>query len=274
MNFNAKVLDICRRKRSFVCVGLDVDLEKIPAALQREPDALFIFSKAIIEATVPFAAAYKINTAFFEAYGKKGWDALERISALLPDDVIRIADAKRADIGNTSRRYARAFFDEMPFDALTVNPYLGSDAVAPFLERPDKGAFILCVTSNRGAVDFQHCSDGREKLYERVARYVMEWNTNRNCGLVTGATHPDELGRIRKIAPGIPLLIPGIGAQGGDLEKAVNRAIQTNDDTALINSSRGIIYASSDSSFAECAAKQAEMLRNTINQIVKKRKER
>ncbi len=268
MNFNERLASICNHKNSYVCVGLDVDIEKIPPFMQSDPDALYNFSKAIIDATLEYTAAYKINTAFFEAYGKSGWDALERIAALLPDSVIRIADAKRADIGNTSRRYAHAFFRTMPFDAITVNPYLGYDAVAPFIEESEKGAFILCITSNPGGADFQHLNDGTMMLFEKVASTTQSWNQNKNCGLVTGATKPDELKKVRELAPELPLLIPGIGAQGGDLQSSVTHALTSPNDTALFNSSRGIIYGASDKSFADVAGEKARELRDSINQCI------
>ncbi|MBN2008331.1 orotidine-5'-phosphate decarboxylase [candidate division KSB1 bacterium] len=265
MSFNSRLAQICQTKKSYVCVGLDVDIEKMPAFLRSEADPLYVFSKAIIEATADYVAAFKINIAFFEAYGKAGWDALERIVASLPENVIRIADAKRADIGNSSQRYAHAFLHAMPFDAITVNPYLGYDSVKPFIENTDKGAFILCITSNPGSNDFQHFNNGDEQLFEKVARTVSHWNTLENCGLVTGATHPEELARVRQLAPNLPLLIPGIGAQGGDLELSVKNALTSANDKALFNSSRGIIYSASDHSFAEKAGKSAGELQRAIN---------
>jgi orotidine-5'-phosphate decarboxylase len=269
MSFNERLSQICHNKNSYVCVGLDVEVDKMPPFLRSEPDALFAFSKAIIEATIDHVAAYKINIAFFEAYGAAGWDALTRIVSRLPDSVIRIADAKRADIGNTSRRYAQAFFKQMNFDAITVSPYMGYDSIAPFIEDPEKGAFILCVTSNPGSQDFQHVSDGKERLFEKVARTVVQWNRLKNCGLVTGATHPDELARVRKLAPELPLLIPGIGAQGGDLEQSVKDALSTPDSTALFNSSRGIIYSAANESYAELAGKKAHELQQAINSLMR-----
>ena len=268
MSFNERFAAICKRKKSHVCVGLDVDLNKIPDFLKGSEDAAFQFSRAIIDATQEHVAAYKINIAFFEAYGVSGWRVLEMIADYLPKDVIRIADAKRGDIGNTSRMYARAFLEELPFDAVTVNPYLGIDSVAPFIEESEKGVFVLCLTSNKSAADFQYKqSDGRQ-LYEDVAVKTMEWNGRDNCGLVVGATKAGSLGSVRSLAPSIPFLIPGIGAQGGDLALSLKNVFIAPSDKAVINSSRGIIYASSEEDFAEVAARKAEILKNEINDVV------
>lgn len=267
MSFNDRFHKICQTKNSHVCVGLDVDINKIPPFLRHTDDPLFEFSKAIIEATVEFVAAFKINTAFFEAHGHSGWLILEKIVNYLPTSVIKIADAKRADIGNTSRMYARAFFDKLSFDAITVNPYLGSDAIAPFIENKEKGAFVLCITSNKGAVDFQHAKDDTQFLYERVAIKVKDWNNNDNCGLVVGATYPYQLKQVRNLAPGLPFLIPGIGVQGGDLALAVKFGLAKPSDDAIFNSSREIIYSSNDKNFAETAAQKTLELRDEINRL-------
>ena len=267
MIFNKKINSICKEKNSHVCVGLDVDINKIPPFLRTESNPLVVFCKAIIDATIEYTAVYKINIAFFEAYGIKGWQALKEIVDYLPASVIKIADAKRGDIGNTSKMYAKAFFEELSFDSITVNPYLGYDSVAPFLDNPEKGAFILCVTSNKGSFDFQRIYDGSNYLYEKVAAKIVRWNKNNNCGLVVGATHPDELKIVRNITPGLPFLIPGIGAQGGDLQNSVQNAFIGPNDCAVFNSSRGIIYSSNDKDFAEVAAQKAMELRDSINQL-------
>lgn len=267
MTFNEKLNEICIKKNSHLCIGLDVDLDKIPSFLLQSTEPLFAFCKSIIDSTTAFAAAFKINTAFFEAYGVRGWQNLVKIIAYLPADVITIADAKRADIGNSSRMYARAFFKELSFDAITINPYLGYDAISPFIEDEAHGVFILCVTSNEGTYDFQHIYDGEKYLFEHVALKTMQWNTKNNCGLVVGATHPAELQRVRHVAPDIPFLIPGIGAQGGDLAMSVKSALNSPRATAIFNSSRGIIYRTSDKSFADRAAKEASLLRDNINKL-------
>jgi len=272
MTFNEKLDQVCQKKDSLVCVGIDVDLGKVPEFLAREKDALIKFSKAIIDATLPFAAAYKINTAFFEAYGTEGWRAMAEIAEYLPHDVIKIADAKRGDIGNTSRRYASAFFEALPFDAITVSPYLGFDGVAPFLEQEEKGAFVLCHTTNKGAEDFQHLNDGQNLLYEIVAKKVQSWNTLNNCGLVVGATYPEQLREVRALAPELPFLVPGLGAQGGNYELAVSYATNENGRGAIFNASRSILYASSGEDFAERAGDAAREMREKINSIWKNKR--
>jgi len=267
MNFNERLNQICSHKNSLVCVGLDVDLKKIPQFIHQQRTPQVTFSQAIIDATIEYAAAYKINTAFFEAYGTKGWDAMTKIVHYLPDDVIKIADAKRGDIGNTSKMYASAFFQEMNFDAITVNPFLGSDAVAPFLEDETKGAFILCHTTNKGAEDFQKFSNGETALYELVAEQVQKWNAHNNCGLVVGATYPDEMKHVRRLAPELPFLVPGLGAQGGDFELAIQYALMKNGNGAIFNFSRSVIYASGGEDFAEAAGQLAKQMRDEINQL-------
>ncbi len=265
MSFNEKLNQVIGAKNSMLCVGLDTVLEKIPEALQREQDRLFAFNKAIIDATLPFAAAFKINTAFYETHGASGWQALEKTFAYLPGDVIKIADAKRGDIGNTAQMYSRALFEGLGADAVTVNPLLGTDSTMPFVQNPEKGVFFLCLTSNPGSQDFQHFSDGSQKLYQRIANKVNEWNGNRNCGLVVGATHPLELQEIRKLAPELPFLIPGIGAQGGDLENSVRYGVTAAGTGAVFNSSRAVIFASSGADFKEAAARAARETRDALN---------
>jgi len=265
MNFNRKLLEIIKQKNSLLCVGLDTVLERLPAQIRSADDPFFAFNKAIIDATIEYAAAYKLNTAFYEAYGTKGWQALQKTLRYIPVDTIKIADAKRGDIGNTARMYARAIFDQLNADAVTVNPYMGGDSVGPFLENPEKGVFLLCLTSNPGSRDFQYFSDGKQMLYERVAELIVQWNENQNCGLVAGATHPEELAGLRKIAPDIPFLIPGIGAQGGDLEKSVLHGTDVHGNNALFNSSRAILYASSGDDFAEAARRKAEETYKSLN---------
>jgi orotidine-5'-phosphate decarboxylase len=258
-------------RRSLLCVGLDPELGKLPAGLARNAEGLVQFCREIIAATAPFAAAFKINFAFFEALGKSGWAALERVAAALPSDTIRVADAKRGDIGNTARLYAHAVFRELPFDALTVNPYLGEDAALPFLEDSSKGAFFLCRTSNPGSASLQLFPQAlnpatENHFYLHVARQVAGWNKTNNAGLVVGATHPVELERVRQLCPSLPFLIPGVGAQGGDLEAAVKIGAGASGDLAIVNASRAIIYAESRNDlaggkdFAEAAAAQAEKL--------------
>ncbi len=263
--FNARFRRIVSERRSRLCVGLDPELDKLPTCVPRDAEGLVRFCQEIVSATAPFAAAFKINFAFFEALGKNGWAALERVAAALPPDTIRLADAKRGDIGNTARLYAHAIFRELPFDALTANPYLGEDAALPFLEDPVKGVFFLCRTSNPGSAGIQLFPQTLEAaaddgLYLHVAQQVAGWNKNDNAGLVVGATHPRELERVRQLCPALPFLIPGVGAQGGDLEAAVKFGAGAEGDLAIINASRAILYAGSGKEFAQAAAAQAEVL--------------
>lgn len=265
MAFNDKVRDCIQEKNSLLCVGLDTAIDKMPEHIRQTDDPLFTFNKAIIDATAEYAAAFKVNTAFYEAYGVDGWLALQRTLDYLPRDVIRIADAKRGDIGNTAQMYAHAIFDTLGADAVTVNAYMGHDSAAPFLANPEKGVFFLCLTSNPGSRDLQYFTDGKQKLYERMADLVLSWNGNRNCGLVVGATHPDELAGIRGQVKELPLLIPGIGAQGGDLEASVTCGTDPDGMGALFNSSRAIIYASSGQDFQQAAATAAKNTRDALN---------
>ena len=274
MTFNERFNQICSKRNSLVCVGLDVDLKKIPEFILKKRDPQVYFSKAIIDATIEYAAAYKINTAFFEAYGAAGWEAMTSIVKYLPEDVIKIADAKRADIGNTSRMYAQAFFQTLNFDAITVNPYLGYDAVAPFLEDEKRGAFILCHTTNKGAADFQKFSDGNKALFEVVAEKVQKWNKKNNCGLVVGATYPEEMKHVRSLVPELPFLVPGLGAQGGDFELAIQYATTEDGLGAVFNFSRGIIYSSDAENFADAAGKKAKKLKEDITKISEQRWEK
>lgn len=271
MNFTDKLNERITKKQSLLCVGLDTVLEKIPAFLRNGEEPLFEFNKAIIDATADLAAAFKVNTAFYEAYGIEGWQALKKTFDYLPDNVIKIADAKRGDIGNTSAMYARSLFDWLGADAVTVNPLMGSDSVAPFLQYPDKGVFFLCLTSNPGSADLQHFSDGQQKFYQRVIHLVKSWNDKKNCGLVVGATHPQELAQVREQAPELPFLIPGIGAQGGDVEASVAAGTDQNGAGAIFNSSRAIIYAGSGEDFAEAARRAAQDTVDQLNYAKQKR---
>ncbi|RRD02399.1 orotidine-5'-phosphate decarboxylase [Prevotella sp. OH937_COT-195] len=254
-------------KKSFLCVGLDTDTKKIPQHLMEEEDPVFAFNKAIIDATAPYCVAYKPNLAFYEASGIKGMIAFEKTVEYLkkdyPDHFI-IADAKRGDIGNTSAMYARTFFEEYDIDALTVAPYMGEDSITPFLGYEDKWVIVLALTSNKGSFDFQLTEGGnREKLFEKVLRKTQEWGNENNMMFVVGATQGRMFENVRRIAPNSFLLVPGIGAQGGSLEE-VCRFGMTADCGLLVNSSRGIIYASSDKDFAEAAARNARELQKQM----------
>ncbi len=262
--YKEKLNEIIREKNSLLCIGLDVHPDKIPDCLKNEPDPVFAFNKAIIDATCDIAAAYKPNLAFYEALGTRGWDVLKKTMASMPENVLTIGDAKRGDIGSTAERYAEALFD-LGFDAVTLSPYLGIDSIEPFIRHKDKGVFILCLTSNPSSRDFQYLKSEGKPLYLHVAEKVQSWNRNDNCGLVVGATHETEIRAIRESASQLPFLIPGIGAQGGNLKAAVEWGTNEIAAHALINSSRGIIYASSDQNFAVKAAEAATQLNNAIN---------
>jgi len=270
MTFLDKLLNISKKNNSLVCVGLDTDIEKIPKFLLKENDPIFSFNKTIIDATSDLVCAYKPNAAFYESSGAKGWEALKKTCEHIPEEIPIIIDAKRGDIGNTSRMYAKSIFEDLKADAVTVSPYLGGDSISPFLAYEDKCAFILCLTSNKGAEDFQLQEIDNKPLYELVAEKIVQWNQKGNCGLVVGATYPDQLKRIREIVGKLPILIPGVGAQKGDVEKTVRFGTDNQGNLAIINSARGIIYASSEEDFADAAREKAESLRDSINLFRKK----
>jgi orotidine-5'-phosphate decarboxylase len=259
MKFTDKLLNASRKNNSWLCIGLDPDPELMPAV-----DVLQ-FNKAIIEATSDLVCAYKPNLAFYEALGTEGLAILEKTVKHIPGDIPVIGDAKRGDIGNTARAYARALFSVLGFDAATVNPYLGFDSIEPFISYQDKGVFILCRTSNKGAADFQDLTINGLPLYQAVAQKAQKWNIHGNIGLVVGATYPEELKKVRSICPEMPLLIPGIGAQGGDLASAVGYGVDARGEKAIINVSRQILYASREKDFARAARNVAEKIRNQIN---------
>jgi len=264
MNFFEKLTGAVLKNNSLLCVGLDPDPALMPDKIQ-----VFDFNKAIIDATSDLVCAYKLNLAFYEALDDRGLDTLKRTIQHIPGDIPVIADAKRSDIGNSARAYARAIFSNLNIDATTVNPYLGFDSLQPFIEYTDRGIFILCRTSNPGSADFQslRCRYGKgyRPLFEIVADKVSQWNTNHNLGLVVGATYPEELKSIRRSHPDIPILIPGIGAQGGDLALAVRYGVNSQGRGIILNSSRQIIYASRDRDFRPAAWRSASMLRDEIN---------
>lgn len=252
----AELVQAIRAKKSLLCVGLDTDPEKLPAHLRGTQDAVVRFNKAIIDATKDFAVAYKLNTAFYEAQGIAGWQALEETRAYIPRDIFTIADAKRGDIGNTADQYAKTFFETFPFDAVTVAPYMGRDSVQPFLKTDGKWAIVLGLTSNPGAEDFEKLVCEGKPLYEHVLETVSRWGSPDNLMYVVGATRPEELARIRTILPQHFLLIPGVGAQGGTVKDVCEAAV-TRDGGLLINVSRGVQYASSGEDFAEAAHQAA-----------------
>src|SRR5689334_23789047 len=259
-----------KKKKSYLCVGLDTDLEKIPKHLLKLEDPIFEFNKQIIDATKEFCVAYKPNTAFYEALGTSGWESLGKTLDYIPKDCFTIADAKRGDIGNTSSLYARAFFQQMNFDAITVAPYMGEDSVKPFLEFKDKWVILLVHTSNKGAEDFQliETRDGKF-LFEEVINTSQQWATADQMMYVVGATQAAKMEEIRRLAPDHFFLVPGVGAQGGDL-KAVSKAGMNEQCGLLVNSSRAIIYASAKEDFADAAAKEARAIQQEMNALLEK----
>lgn len=267
MDFREKLSNIVHENESLVCVGLDIDKEKMPKFLFdscKQP--YFEFNKSIIDATKDIVCAYKLNMAFYEVFGKEGFELLEKTIKHIPKEIIVIIDGKRNDIGNTAKKYAQSLFETYKADAVTVNPYLGIDGVKPFLEYKDKCSFILCRTSNPSAVDFQDLKIQGKPLYQIIAEKIKEWNKIGCCGAVVGATYPDELKTIRSIiGDDIPLLIPGIGKQGGDVGKTIKYGTNSKHEMAIINSSREIIFASDKEDFAERAGEKAETLHKEIN---------
>ena len=253
------------KKKSYLCVGLDTDIEKIPKHLLNTDDPVFEFNKQIIDATKEFCVAYKPNIAFYESLGASGWESLRKTLAYIPKECFTIADAKRGDIGNTSALYARAFFKQMDFDAVTVAPYMGEDSVKPFLAFEGKWTVLLVHTSNKGSEDFQllETRDGKY-LYEEVIFASQQWATPDQMMYVVGATHPDKFGSIRALAPDHFFLVPGVGAQGGDLE-AVSKAGMNAQCGLLVNSARAIIYASSNEDFADAARKAASIVQQQMS---------
>lgn len=253
-----------KKKQSYLCVGLDTDIKKIPSHLLKLEDPIFEFNKAIIDATKDYCVAYKPNIAFYEALGSKGWKSLEKTIEYIPDDIFTISDAKRGDIGNTSGLYARAFFDNMNFDSVTVAPYMGEDSVKPFLEFDGKWVILLGLTSNQGSEDFEQLKlDNGKYLYEQVVVKSQEWGTSDNMMYVIGATKADKFAEIRALAPENFFLVPGVGAQGGDLE-TVSKLGMNDHCGLLVNSSRGIIYKSSAEDYAEVAALEAKTMQEQM----------
>lgn len=266
-----QLIENIRTKRSFLCVGLDTDLKKIPQHLLKEEDPIFAFNKAIIDATAPYCVAYKPNLAFYECFGLKGWVAFDKtvryIKERYPDQFI-IADAKRGDIGNTSAMYARCFFEELDIDSLTVAPYMGEDSVTPFLQYKDKWVILLALTSNKGSHDFQLTEDkDGVRLFEKVLRTSQQWASDQQMMYVVGATQGRLFEDIRKIAPEHFLLVPGVGAQGGSLEEVCKYGM-TKDCGLLVNSSRGIIYTDSTENFATAAGQKAKELQQQMSALL------
>lgn len=260
----AQLVEQITKKNSYLCVGLDTDITKIPAHLKNSNDPVFEFNKQIIDATHEFCVAYKPNVAFYEALGAKGWESLAKTLEYIPTECFTIADAKRGDIGNTSSLYAKAFFEQMNFDSITVAPYMGEDSVKPFLEFKNKWVILLAHTSNSGSSDFQLIeSKSGKKLYEEVITKSQQWGTPEQLMYVVGATRADKIAEIRKLAPEHFFLVPGIGAQGGDLAETSKHGLN-NQCGLLVNSTRAIIYASSDKDFAKTAGVEAKKVKDEM----------
>lgn len=265
-----QLVEQINKKQSFLCVGLDVDLDKIPPHLLALDDPIFEFNKQIIDATHHVAVAYKPNIAFYEAYGIKGWKALQKTITYLNEkypEVFTIADAKRGDIGNTSTRYAKAFFEDLDFDSITVAPYMGSDSIEPFLAFKNKFTIMLALTSNAGGLDFQTLKIDNEALYKKVLKKSLTWQNSENLMYVVGATRPEYFKEIRQIIPNHFLLVPGVGAQGGSLSEVCKYGLNK-DIGLLVNSTRGIIYASKGEDFAKKAQEQALKLQQEMEEIL------
>lgn len=269
MNIYTKLNSIIDKHNSLVCVGLDSAIEKIPAHLQNERYPQFAFNKAIIDATAAYVCAYKPNSAFYEARGEAGMKELKMTFDYIKNthpEIVTILDAKRADIGSTNEGYVKFIFDYLGADAVTLHPYLGKEALTPFLMREDRASIILCRTSNKGAGEFQDLMVENEPIYIHVARKIADsWNKNNNCMLVVGATYPEEMKKVRSQVGDIPFLVPGVGAQGGDVEKTVKAGLDSKKRGMIINSSRGIIFASKAEDFAVRAGEEAKKLRDEIN---------
>ncbi|MDD2563343.1 MAG: orotidine-5'-phosphate decarboxylase [Salinivirgaceae bacterium] len=270
MDFS-EIVSQCKTKQSFLCVGLDTDIEKIPQFLKNTTDPIFEFNKAIIDATHDLSVAYKPNLAFYECYGIKGLQSLEKTVTYIKKkypEIFLIADAKRGDIGNTSKMYAKTFFETMEFDAVTVNPYMGSDSVIPFLEYKDKWVILLALTSNQGANDFQQLQlKNNDLIYKQVLKTSKNWGNRDNLMYVVGATKAEMLAEIREIVPENFLLVPGIGAQGGSLNEVAQNGL-TKNCGLIVNSSRQILYASNTSKFAEIARNEAKKIQSEMAQLL------
>jgi orotidine-5'-phosphate decarboxylase len=267
VNMTERLLEQSRRCNSVLCVGLDPVWDKLPEAVRQLSAPILAFNQRIVEATAAWACAFKPNIAFYEALGPAGLETLRQTIAFVHErtTALVIVDAKRGDIGNTSAAYAQTLYDTLQADAVTLNPYLGRDALAPFLDRPDRGALILCRTSNPGAGEFQDLLVDGRPLYQVVAERVRAWNELGNCGLVVGATFPEELAAVRALCPDMPLLIPGVGAQQGDLAAAVQAGVDQHGGRILVNVARGILYASTGPDFAAAASRAAEEYCRAIN---------
>lgn len=265
MNFTEKLKYIQQKNNSLLCIGLDTDVKKIPKHLLRVENPQLEFNKVIIEVTKDLVCAYKLNLAFYEEHGTKGLETMQKTLELIPSDVVTIADGKRGDIGNSAEKQASAIFNTLNFTAATVNPYMGYDAVEPFIRQPEKGAFVLCITSNPGSKDFQYLKVNGKPLYQFVTMKCKKWNINHNIGLVVGATRIIELQKIHTLVPDMPFLIPGVGAQKGDLEASVKYGCIYDGTLAIINLGRAVIYSSMQKRFGSKVRETAKHYQLQIN---------
>ena len=270
--FNDRLRTVQRETASSLCIGLDVDPTRLPQGLSQDHLGFDRFVRGIIEATSDLVCAYKPNLAFYEAMGEHGYRLLRESLDAIPDGLLTIADAKRGDIGTTAERYAAAVFEVLGFDAMTVNPYQGSDSVEPYIRNGEHGAFVLCKTSNPGSEDFQdlRCEDeGGAPLWQVVARRALRWNERDNVGLVVGATYPEDLARVRELAPDLPILIPGVGTQGGDAADSVRFGAAADGTFAVVNASRQVLYASASGDWQQAARREAMSLRDAMRSAIK-----
>ncbi len=265
MNFIQKLRHIQRKNKSLLCIGLDTEIGKVPEFLYEWGDPQYEFNRRIIDATKDLVCAYKLNISFYESVGEHGWYTVHQTLARIPEEIVTIGDGKRGDIANSAERQAHLLCNDWEFSGTTVNPYMGKDAIEPFMKRRDQCAFVLALTSNPGAKDFQYLKVNGKPLYEQVVSRAKKWNTRKNIGLVVGATRPAELKRIRSLAPAMPILIPGVGAQKGSLKAAVRYGCDRNGELAIINVGRSIIYASGGDDFAQRAREAALEIRDTMN---------
>lgn len=260
-----KLKNIQSKNNTIISLGLDLDVKKMPGDFVGSTKKMFDYVHRVIEATSDKVCAYKPNIAFYERFGADGWSLLKQIVNRVPDDIPVVVDCKRGDIGNTASHYAAAMFEWLDADWVTINPYMGYDSLRPFIEYKEKGVFILCLTSNTGSKDFQHLKSDGQPLYRHVAEKIKYWNKDSNCGLVVGATQPEELKEIREVAADMPILIPGVGAQGGDLETAALNGTANFTKPAIINVSRSVLYASQDLDFAQRAREELTKLNDAVN---------
>jgi orotidine 5'-phosphate decarboxylase subfamily 2 len=274
MTFLQKLRTIQRKNDSLLCIGLDTDPLKVPESLYRWGDPQYEFNRRIIDATKDIVCAYKLNIAFYESVGEHGWYTVHQTLARIPEEIVTIGDGKRGDIPSSAERQAHLLCTDWEFSATTVNPYMGRDAIEPFLKRRDQCAFVLAVTSNAGAKDLQYARLNGKPLYEHVVKLAKRWNTKKNVGLVVGATRPAELKRIRSLAPDMPILIPGVGAQKGNLEAAVRYGCDAKGELAIINVGRSVLYASNRDDFAEQAREAALKVRDRMNEYRERHFER